>query len=77
MKTTAIQTINIIEYANNTVTGIRSFADNKNGNKEAENLYCSIIKEHDPDTIEPELDLFLENGYYEQGDYQIFLTHST
>jgi len=74
--TTAVSTINVIEYANDTVLGVRSFTDNESGNKEAEEVYRSIIKEHDPDSTIHEVEMFLEDGYYEQGDYQVFLAHS-
>ena len=74
---TAVSTVNVIEYANDTVMGIRSFTDNESGNKEAEKVYRSLIIEHDPDAIEHDIEMFLEDGYYEQGDYQVFLTHST
>jgi len=74
--TTAVSTVNIIEYANDAVIEVRSFTDNESGNKEAEEAYHAIIKEHDPDATERDIEMFLEDGYYEQGDYQVFLAHS-
>jgi len=76
METTAVSTVNIIEYANDAVIGVRSFTDNESGNKEAEEVYHAIINEHDPDATERDIEMFLEDGYYEQGDYQVFLAHS-
>jgi hypothetical protein len=69
-----ISTVNVIEYFNGTVNNLSAFADTREGNDEAEALFTSIAKENgmsDADT-----DVCLEEGMYEQGDYQVFLTHS-
>ena len=72
----SIATVNVIEYSDDAVLGIRSFDDDEKGNSEAEEIYSSVIREHDPDVTESEMSLFIEDGYYEQGSYQVFLAHS-
>jgi len=69
-----ISTVNVIEYDVDTVHSVTSFADNDEGNKEAEVLFSEIAKKQGAE--DSEMDLFLEDGYYEQGTYQLFLAHS-
>ena len=71
-----IQTVNVIEYADDAIQGIRSFEDTPDGNKEAENVFHDIVKENDPDATEAEINFFIEDGFHEQGDWQLFITHS-
>ena len=72
-----IPTVNVVEYVNNSILRIHSFTEDKSGNKEAEEVYLSIIKEHEPDASNHEIEMFLEYSYYRQGNYQAFLTHSS
>jgi hypothetical protein len=72
-----IDTINITEYANDAVLGVHSFSNDKDGVKEAEECYKAIILEHQEDATESEMDIYIEDGYFEQSDYQVFLTHSS
>lgn len=71
-----ISTVNVIEYIDDAVSSIRSYKDDADGNSEAEDMYRAIIIEHDPDVTESDIELFIEDGYYEQGNYQVFLAHS-
>ena len=72
-----LNTINVIEYAGDAVLGVHSFSDNAEGVKEAEERYAAIILEHQGDATESEMDIYFEDGWFEQDDYQVFLTHST
>ena len=72
-----IQTVNVIEYEGNDLVGIQSFSDDEEGNKEAKETFRDIIKERDSGVTTENLDVFTEEGYQEQGDYQIFLSHSS
>jgi len=72
-----VDTINITEYANDAVLGVHSFSNDEVGVREAEEYYKAIILEHQEDATESEMDVYIEDGYYEQSDYQVFLTHST
>ena len=71
-----INTVNIIEYADDDLLGLTSFSEDQKGNQEAEAHFKSVIKEYDSKVTEEELETFVEDGYYEQGTYQAFLYHS-
>jgi hypothetical protein len=66
-----LNTVNVTEYADNTVLGITSFSNDEEGIKEAEAHFSALAKEQGVE--DSELDAFIEDGYYEQGDYQLFL----
>ena len=72
-----VNTVNVIEYAGDTLLGVVSFDNTPEGNQEAEEHYKKIILEHCVDCNEAELSSFIEDGYFEQGDYQIFIKHSS
>jgi hypothetical protein len=70
-----VDTVNIIEYSDCSVLGVHSFSDDADGNKEAEQCFTTILKEQD--VSDEDIEVALEEGYHEQGDYQLFITHST
>ena len=72
-----IQTVNIIEYAGDDLIGIHSFSETPEGNQDAEAWFKDVVKENGSSVSDDEMEAFLEDGYYEQGDYQLFLTHSS
>ena len=72
----AISTVNVIEYIEDSVQSVRSYEDNESGNVEAENIFKIIVKENDSEITNEELEVIIEDGYYEQGNYQLFLVHS-
>ena len=69
-----VNAVNVIEYANDSILSARSFSEDAEGNKEAENLFKAILKEQD--CTEEEIEFALKEKYHEQGDYQLFLIHS-
>lgn len=69
-------TVNVIEVVDNSVVALHAFSDNEEGNKEAEAIFVTIVKENGDDVSEAEMEVFLEDGYFEQGSYQTFLVHS-
>jgi len=69
-----VDTVNVIEYADDTILGVTSFSEDDEGNKEAEAHFSKIAKEHG--ATEEDVDSFIEDGYHEQGTYQLFLCHS-
>ncbi len=71
-----LNTVNIITYVNESVQGITSFTENRKGNKEAEVLFKNLIKENYSETSEEDIDASLDNGYFEEDGWQVFLTHS-
>lgn len=77
--TSKINTVNVIEYANDNLVGIQSFLDTPEGNKEAEQAFTSILKEDSSMCFvltDEEIEACIEDGYFEQGDYQLFISHS-
>jgi len=78
-----LQTVNVIEYDidNSSIIGITSFSDDDDGNREAEKFFLTVIKENsgtesDREVAETENEYFLEEGYFQMGSYQTFITHS-
>lgn len=69
-----LATVNVIEYNNGAVNFVSSFTDDKEGNAEAEALFKKIAKENGMEDADVEFSL--EDGLYEDGDYQIFLIRS-
>jgi hypothetical protein len=69
-----IQTVNVIEYTGGAVLSLRSFSEDKEGNKEAQALFEKVAKDNGMD--DNDLDNCLEEGLFEEGDYQIFIIHS-
>ena len=72
-----IKTVNVIEYVDDSILGLTSFNDDQEGNQEAKELFKTLNKEHDSEVTENELGLACQEGYYEQGNYQLFLVHSS
>lgn len=69
-----IDTVNVIEFADDDLIEINSYEENEEGNKSAEARFRQCATEHG--CQEEDLDSFVEEGYYEQGTYQLFLAHS-
>ena len=71
----ALNTVNVVEYASGTVQQIISYKNTKEDVNKAEAMFNSMAVENgmDPSDLED----CLMDGLYEQGDYQLFLVHST
>ena len=69
-----IQTVNVIEYTGGAVLSLRAFSEDKEGNKEAQALFEKVAKDNGMD--DNDLDSCLEEGLFEEGDYQVFIVHS-
>ena len=79
-----VDTVNVIEYRGESVENVHSFSDavehpriKAEGNAEAEALFKACIKENGENVTDEEIEACLEDGYFEQGNYQVFLTHSS
>ena len=71
-----MQTVNVVEYVDDAVGAVHAYSDDEVGNKEAEELFCRCAKENGAE--QKDLDDFaLEEGFYEAGGYQVFLSHSS
>ena len=71
-----IATVNVVEIADDSIIGIRSFSDNEEGNKEAETLFVECVKENGDNISDEEMEVFIEDGYFEQGSYLVVISHS-
>jgi hypothetical protein len=69
-----IESVNVIEYTGGAIISLRSFSEDKEGKKEAEAFFEKVAKDNGMD--DTDLDSCLEEGLYEDGDYQVFLVHS-
>jgi len=72
-----INTVNVIEYANDAILSVDSFSNDEEGIKEAEEHFKAVIKELGDKITDEEAESFIEDGYFEQSEFQVFLTHST
>jgi len=70
-----LRTVNVIEYADDTVIRVSSFSEDAEGNAEAEAVFKACVKENGDNVTDEELSSFVEDGMYEQGSYQAFLAH--
>ena len=70
-----IKTVNVIEFADDDLLGITAFEDTPDGNKEAEAHFRAGLVE--AGVTAEDIDSFVEDGYWEQGTYQVFLSHSS
>lgn len=71
-----INTINVTEIGDESVLGIRSFSIDEEGIKEAEELFRECVKENGNNLTDEEVEAFIIDRYFEQGNYQVFLTPS-
>ena len=69
-----IETINVIEMADEEVLGLKSYDQNPEGKTEAKKLFKALAMEQGAE--ETEMDDFYFEGYYESGSYQLFLIES-
>lgn len=73
-----INTVNVVEYFDDTIQSLRSFPNTVDGNKYAEKLFLRCCKCNGAYKTDAEWLADLENGYWEHDshDYQVFITHS-
>lgn len=71
-----LNTVNVVESIDDILNSIRAFSEDPDGNKEAEDCFKAIVKENMPDVIDEEMGIFIAEGYFEQGNFQVFLAHS-
>ena len=71
-----INTVNVIERTDEGEYSIKSFSDNVKGNKEAEKLFKSIVIEREETIDKNYIVDYLDEGFYEDGNYELVLIHS-
>ena len=69
-----INTVNVVELFGNKQITIKSFTETLNGNEETIKLFTEIVKENGAQ--DNWIDFYIENGYFEYGDYKAFIIHS-
>jgi hypothetical protein len=76
-----LNTVNVIETVDGVPQSLRSFSDNKEGNRRAEKRFKSLVREHNamdgPKFSDEDFDDMLDDGVYDDDcGYCLFLTHS-
>jgi hypothetical protein len=71
-----LQTVNVVESVDSTLSAIHSFSEDEEGNKEAEALFTKIAKENGFD--DEDVEFGLEEGELTLDDtnYALFIIHS-
>jgi hypothetical protein len=69
-------TVNVIEMEQDDILRLTAFDASAEGRQAASDLFCELAKERDTEASEEDLRGFLEESYYETGDYQLFLVES-
>jgi len=69
-----LATVNVIEYADNSIQQILSFEDTVDGNIAAEKMFVSFARIND--CPNKDIDNCLNDGIFEDGTYQLFIVHS-
>lgn len=75
LKDIAIDTVNVIEYYDETIAGVVSFPDTTEGKEAAEELFELFATENG--VSEEDIEIGLEDGYCEISSYQVFIIHSS
>lgn len=69
-----LDTVNVIEMHADMIISLRSFTDDDEGNKKAENLFENLVKENGGDL--DEIEGMKDEGYFNNGDYSLLIFHS-
>ena len=69
-------TVNVIEMENDSIARLVAFDASDEGRQEAKDRFASLVKSHDEEASESDIQEFIEEGYYETGLHQVFLVES-
>jgi hypothetical protein len=69
-----LETVNVVEQTSEYNMSIRSFPETPEGNKQAEELFRNCLE--DNEVPAEDIDSYIEDGLWENGEYKIFLCHS-
>jgi hypothetical protein len=75
-----VNTVNVIEFIDNTVAQVQSFTDDTDGNIQAEGFFSDCIRENNDDReLEPDdFSGALDDGSWsDDNGYEIFIVHSS
>lgn len=72
-----LKTVNVIAYSDDTISGMRSWSEDKSGNRAAEAEFKKMVKLYAGSTPE-DISEWIDGGYWESDDgyYKVFLVHS-
>ena len=75
-KSHQVNTVNVVEVADDTLQGLRAFSDDTEGNKEAERLFRRIALENG--AKRKDIDDYIMDGHYGRDcdKYDLYLTHA-
>jgi hypothetical protein len=71
-----LNTVNVIELFSGIFESIHSFTDDAEGNKEAENLFATILEGNEFSISAEELSDIIDEGHFECGKFELLLVHS-
>ena len=75
--TAKLDTVNVIEMkGEGVVISMASFEENKEGNALAETRFKDLITENHK-VSKADMEVYLENGLFEEGEWKVILVHST
>ena len=73
-----MNTVNVIEYFEESIASVNSFKDDEKGNKKAEQLFTKIVKKLERTNDKEYIADCIDDGIYENDDgYQCFLVHAS
>lgn len=73
-----IQTVNVIQInALQVIQKLFSYNDDVQGNQDAEQKFRDLIKNNDGNIDDEDIEMALEDGYFDLDDSTIIITHST
>lgn len=71
-----LNTVNVLDLENDEVLELSAFEASDEGREAARDLFKAKVKSRDEAMDEGEIQIFLDDGYYETGAYQLFLIES-
>ena len=71
-----LQTVNVTKSVCGILDSIDSFTDDVDGNKEAESLFISLVKEVDPNPTDSDIESYLDNGNFCMNGTELNICHS-
>ena len=75
-----IGTVNVIEIPDKYTMAIHqlaSYNDDEDGNADAEKFFRKLVAENSETISDEDLEIALEDGYWEEGSYYVCIVHST
>ncbi len=68
-----LKTVNVIECIDKAYS-VTSFEESVEGNQEAEELFVKLARANGAEGVD--MDVYIDDCYYENGSYAVIITHS-